>query len=52
MPTQGDRDEQIHTITQQLARGWESGIREHSVDWHMLQKVWVADLDPRRMAAV
>lgn len=52
MPTQGDRDEQIHTITQQLARGWESGIREHSDDWHMLQKVWVADLDPRRMAAV
>jgi lauroyl/myristoyl acyltransferase len=52
MPTDGDRAEQIRSITQQLARGWESGIREHSVDWHMLQKVWVADLDPSRTAAI
>ena len=47
VPTGGDRDEKIIAMTQQLARGWESGIREHSADWHMLQKVWVADLTPR-----
>ena len=47
IPFGGERDDNIRLITQQLARGWESGIREHSVDWHMLQRVWVADLQPR-----
>lgn len=47
IPSEGEREENIRTITQQLARGWESGIREHSTDWHMLQKVWVSDLTPR-----
>ena len=47
MPVGGEREDNIRLITQQLARGWESGIREHSVDWHMLQRVWVADLQPR-----
>lgn len=47
IPTDGDRDTKVIAMTQQLARGWESGIREHSADWHMLQKVWVSDLTPR-----
>lgn len=47
MPTSGTRQEQIESIVRALAVGWEAGIREHSQDWHMLQKVWVADLDPR-----
>lgn len=47
IPVEGTREDKIRTITQQLAQGWESGIREHSADWHMLQKVWVADLKPR-----
>ena len=47
MPTGGEREDNIRTITQQLARGWESGIREHSADWHILQRVWVADLKAR-----
>lgn len=47
IPTEGERADRIRGITQQLARGWEAGIREHSSDWHMLQKVWVADLDQR-----
>lgn len=51
MPSGGDREENIRTITQQLARGWESGIREHSADWHMLQRVWVADLTPRHQVS-
>lgn len=47
VPDDGDRDAKVIAITQQLARGWESGIREHSADWHMLQRVWVSDLTPR-----
>jgi lauroyl/myristoyl acyltransferase len=45
IPSSGEREDKIKQITQQLAQGWESGIREHSVDWHMLQRVWVADVD-------
>lgn len=47
LPTEGERTDRIRAVTQQLAQGWEAGIREHSTDWHMLQKVWVADLDQR-----
>lgn len=47
LPTEGARTDRIRAVTQQLAQGWEAGIREHSTDWHMLQKVWVADLDDR-----
>jgi KDO2-lipid IV(A) lauroyltransferase len=38
-------------MTQAVARDWEDGIRAHPQDWHMLQKVFVADLDPERLAA-
>ena len=48
IPTDGDRADRVRSITQQLAYGWQAGIREHSTDWHMLQKVWVADLDSGR----
>ena len=51
IPAGSDRRESIAAITQQLARGWESGIREHSADWHMLQRVWVADLVSREAVA-
>lgn len=47
LPSEGTKDEKVHQIVQQLAVGWEAGIREHSQDWHMLQKVWVSDLEPR-----
>lgn len=51
LPTAGEREDNIRAITQQLAAGWESGISEHSADWHMLQRVWVADLKPRDQVA-
>ena len=38
-------------MTQEVARVFEQGIREHPADWHMLQRVFVADLDPERLAA-
>jgi KDO2-lipid IV(A) lauroyltransferase len=37
-------------MTQQMATAFEHGIREHPEDWHMLQKLFVADLDPERLA--
>jgi KDO2-lipid IV(A) lauroyltransferase len=37
-------------MTQQMATTFEQGIREHLEDWHMLQKLFVADLDPERLA--
>lgn len=34
-----------HALTQQLADVLGAAIRQHPADWHMLQRVWVADLD-------
>ncbi len=44
----GDRSDQIRIMTQAIATAFESGMREHSVDWHMMQPVWLDDLDPSR----
>jgi KDO2-lipid IV(A) lauroyltransferase len=35
-------------ITQQIATAFEGIIGEHPEDWHMLQRVWVDDLDPAK----
>ena len=32
------------------ATAFEDAIREHPEDWHMLQKLFVNDLDPERLA--
>jgi phosphatidylinositol dimannoside acyltransferase len=45
----GDNKEKIAAMSQQMARAFEQGISEHPADWHMLQKVFVADLDPDRL---
>lgn len=50
VPRDGDRGEQVTLMTQQLARVFEGAIARHPEDWHMLQKVFVADLDPERLA--
>lgn len=51
VPTSGTRADRVQVLTQgwvdQLARG----IAAHPQDWHMLQKVWVDDLDADRYAA-
>jgi phosphatidylinositol dimannoside acyltransferase len=51
VPEAGDRKEKVRVMTQQVARFFEDGIREHPQDWHMLQRVFTADLDPERLAA-
>jgi KDO2-lipid IV(A) lauroyltransferase len=34
-------------MTQALADAFATGIAEHPEDWHMLQRLWVSDLDPQ-----
>ena len=50
-PATGDRDERIRVTTQRVADALAVGIAEHPHDWHMLQRLWLADLDPARLAA-
>jgi phosphatidylinositol dimannoside acyltransferase len=50
VPPEGDRKQKVAVMTQELARCFEAGIRKHPADWHMLQRVFVADLDPERLA--
>jgi len=51
VPAGEDRKERIVGMTQQVARFFEAAIAEHPQDWHMLQRVFTADLDPDRLAA-
>jgi KDO2-lipid IV(A) lauroyltransferase len=41
----------VQEMTQQLADVFSVAIREHPADWHMLQRVFTADLDPARLSA-
>ena len=49
VPETGTGQGKIAAMTQQLARVFEDGIARHPEDWHMLQKVFVADLDTGRL---
>jgi KDO2-lipid IV(A) lauroyltransferase len=42
-----DGPDKIARMTQAVAEVFEQGIREHPADWHMLQRLWLADLAPR-----
>ena len=50
VPDGGARREKVAAMTQELAHVFEAAITEHPADWHMLQRVFVADLDPARLA--
>ena len=50
VPADGDRKQKAAAMTQAMARVFEQAIREHPQDWHMLQKLFAADLDPERLA--
>jgi KDO2-lipid IV(A) lauroyltransferase len=47
VPAEGDRRERTAAMTQALADVFAGGIAEHPEDWHMLQRLWLADLPPR-----
>ncbi|MGX2998296.1 phosphatidylinositol mannoside acyltransferase [Streptomyces sp. JNUCC 64] len=48
VPGEGTRAEKTSVMTQALADAFATGIAEHPEDWHMLQRLWLADLDPAR----
>ncbi|HEY6309981.1 MAG TPA: phosphatidylinositol mannoside acyltransferase, partial [Streptosporangiaceae bacterium] len=49
VPASGTRSEKVAAMSQQVARVFETAIAEHPQDWHMLQRVFTADLDPARI---
>jgi KDO2-lipid IV(A) lauroyltransferase len=49
-PENGSRQDKVAQMSQGMAEVFEQGIREHPESWHMLQKVFTADLDPERLA--
>jgi len=51
VPELASRKDQVAAMMQEVARFFEDGIREHPQDWHMLQPLFLSDLDPERLAA-
>ena len=49
-PAHGSREERIRATTQAVADALATGIAEHPAHWHMLQRLWLSDLDPQRLA--
>lgn len=47
VPETGSRAEKTSVMTQALADAFATGIADHPEDWHMLQRLWLADLEPR-----
>ncbi|MER6435176.1 phosphatidylinositol mannoside acyltransferase [Streptomyces sp. NPDC001185] len=47
VPETGTRAEKTSVMTQALADAFATGISDHPEDWHMLQRLWLADLEPR-----
>lgn len=48
VPAEGTREQKIAAMCQSLVDVFAQGIAEHPADWHMLQKLWLADLDPAK----
>ncbi|MFE3585179.1 phosphatidylinositol mannoside acyltransferase [Streptomyces vinaceus] len=47
VPQTGTRTEKTTAMTQAVADAFASGISEHPEDWHMLQRLWLDDLEER-----
>lgn len=48
LPTEGERSRRIFRATQLVADAFQEGIAARPTDWHMLQRLWVEDLDPSK----
>jgi lauroyl/myristoyl acyltransferase len=48
VPAEGTKQEKIANLCQQIANTFAEGIAAHPADWHMLQRLWLVDLDPNR----
>ncbi len=51
VPAQGPTRARAMAMTQECADVLGEQVRRHTADWHMLQRVFVEDLDPARTAA-
>ncbi|MFE1956493.1 phosphatidylinositol mannoside acyltransferase [Streptomyces sp. NPDC059479] len=51
VPETGTRAEKTSVMTQAVADVFATGIAEHPEDWHMLQRLWLTDLEPGRSGA-
>ena len=49
VPEQGNPKEKVAVMMRRLAAVFEQAIKEHPEDWHMLQRVFVADLGQERL---
>ncbi|MEV0989254.1 phosphatidylinositol mannoside acyltransferase [Streptomyces sp. NPDC049949] len=47
VPKTGTRTEKTTAMTQAVADAFALGIAEHPEDWHMLQRLWLDDLEER-----
>lgn len=52
VPDDVPKSERVAIMVQGCADGLAGVIAEHPEDWHMLQKIFVADLDPERDAKI
>ncbi len=47
VPEAGSRPERTAAMTQAVADAFAQGIADHPQDWHMLQRLWLDDLEER-----
>jgi phosphatidylinositol dimannoside acyltransferase len=50
VPAEGTKPQRIARLCQKLADTFAEGIAAHPADWHMLQRLWLVDLDPEHAA--
>jgi KDO2-lipid IV(A) lauroyltransferase len=50
VPSRGSREHKIRVMTQKLADAFAMAIDEQPQDWHMLQRLWIDDLDQSRLS--
>jgi KDO2-lipid IV(A) lauroyltransferase len=50
VPAEGSREDKVRAMTQHMADAFADAIAAHPQDWHMLQRVWIDDLDPARLS--
>jgi phosphatidylinositol dimannoside acyltransferase len=48
VPNQRSEEEDVAVTTQLIANRFAEGIAARPSDWHMLQPLWLSDLDPER----
>jgi KDO2-lipid IV(A) lauroyltransferase len=48
VPEHGTKQQKILAMTQATADSFAEGIRQYPQDWHMLQRLWLSDLDPAK----